>query len=94
MKQINFSYPAKNYYHLVQEKPTETINKTIIGIGIVTGHTKELIEIGDELNIGGTIHTVTKINELRNHAGEFLKTEDKINSFFKVETTFCKRASN
>jgi hypothetical protein len=88
MKTINFNAKSPNLFHTKKEFDIQAESNVLKGKATITGHTKETIDVGDLLDIVGTKYEVTAINERRNHAGEFTNPEDKIDSFFSVETKF------
>jgi len=88
MKTITFQGKENNFYHTLKEHSVITEGQVIKGKASITGHTKEPIEVGDVFNISGQNFEVEEIVERRNHSGDFINPDDKIDSFFRVECKF------
>lgn len=84
---LNFNV-GRNYFHTLKEHSITVEGQIIIGSATVTGFTKQPLEIGGWINIQKQKYQITEIVERRNHAGVFNNPEDKINSFFKIETKY------
>ena len=78
-----------NFYHTKNEAVDKVENNIATGTAIITGHTKEQINVGDELSINGSIYNVISINEIRDHAGKFYDESNR-GVFFSVNCSFKK----
>lgn len=76
--EINASVNGNAMYH--------TENKLSNGEIIYTGFYKKEINVGDIFYYHPSFKTeIVEVMERRNHAGIFINSDDKINSFFKIK---------
>jgi hypothetical protein len=62
-----------------------------LGKSNITGCYVGELNVGDQLYFNQSeVHTITNIVQRRDHAGEFINPENKINSFFEVECEYLK----
>jgi hypothetical protein len=90
MKTLNFAGKETNLYHTLKEHSINVTGQIKSGLCTITGFSIQDLEIDDTLNINGVNYVIVEVLERRNHAGEFLDPESKVNTFFKVETKFEK----
>jgi len=76
-----------NFYYTKKEKIVKTEGQMQIGVAMITGHTKELLGVGDVLNINNHMYKISEVIEVREPAG-VLSNEKNKGKFFHVQCDF------
>ena len=75
-------------HHTMETKTIDVVGNVKNKEAIMTGHCMKKVEVSDVISIDKTDYTVMDVLENRNHKGVFEDENKKINSFWKIKTSF------